>query len=216
MVHNLLFLLSNKSNLEILKQVLFIRHAQSIANAGGRTANIESIELSDLGKQQAQELAANFKIVPDLVIMSPYVRTQLTAQPLIDRFKITNTQIWEEVKELTYLDRVKYANTTQNEREVGVKEFWERNDPEWRDPNDSESFHDLMRRVELTLVKIMSAKEKNDNIVVFTHGQFLLALRLFLKYPDFTPKELMNKFWEDYYEYPIYNTQVFTLDDLIK
>ena len=60
------------------------------------------------------------------------------------------------------------------------------------------------------------AKKKYDNIVVFTHGQFLLALRLFLKYPDFTPKELMNKFWEEYAEYPIYNAQVFTLEDLTK
>jgi broad specificity phosphatase PhoE len=199
-----------------MKQVLFIRHAQSVANAGGRTANIESIELSDLGKQQAQELAANFKIVPDLVIISPYVRTLLTAKPLIDRFKITNTQIWEEVKELTYLDRVKYADTTQDEREEGVKEFWKRNDPEWRDPNGAESFHDFILRIEHTLVKLMDAKKKYDNIVVFTHGQFLLALRLFLKYPDLTPKELMNKFWEEYAEYPIYNAQVFTLDDLTK
>lgn len=199
-----------------MKQVIFIRHAESIANAGGKTANIESIELSEKGKQQAIDLANTFKIVPDLVVVSPYIRTQLTANPLIEKLNLTNVEVWEEVKELTYLDRVKYANTNEKERHEGVIEFWERNDPDWRDPNGAESFNDLMLRVEHTLVKLMDVKLKYDNIVIFTHGQFLLALRMYLKYPDLTEKELMSKFMDEYWSYPILNVQQFTIDDLMK
>lgn len=192
------------------KQVLFIRHAESIANAGGRTPNVETIALSERGKQQALKLVETIQIVPELVIVSPYIRTSLTAEPLIKKHNITNIQVWEEVKELTYLDRVKYANTTQAEREVGVKEFWQRNDPNFRDLNGSESFNDLIGRIKLTLQKIENLTE--EKIAVFTHGQFLLALRMYLLHGD--DKNLMSKFWEEYSNYPIGNAQIFTFEDL--
>ncbi len=192
------------------KQVLFIRHAESVANAGGRTPNVETIALSERGKQQALKLVETIQIVPELVIVSPYIRTSLTAEPLIKKHNITNIQVWEEVKELTYLDRVKYANTTQAEREVGVKEFWQRNDPNFRDLNGSESFNDLIGRIKLTLQKIENLTE--EKIAVFTHGQFLLALRMYLL--DGEDKNLMSKFWEEYSNYPIGNAQIFTFEDL--
>jgi broad specificity phosphatase PhoE len=195
-----------------MKNILFIRHAESVANAGGRTANIESITLSERGKTQAKELAETFDFTPDLVIVSPYIRTSLTAQPLIDKLNITNIQKWEEVKELTYLCRVKYADTTQEEREEGGKEFWKRNDPDYRDSNDSESFNDLMLRVKTTIDKLSNIQEKN--VVVFTHGQFLLAIRLYLLYGE--DENLMSKFWNEYSEYPIGNAQKFTFEDLKK
>ncbi|MCG7656426.1 histidine phosphatase family protein [Wielerella bovis] len=39
-----------------MKTIYFIRHAQSLANAGGISLPERDIPLSDLGKQQAAEL----------------------------------------------------------------------------------------------------------------------------------------------------------------
>jgi len=43
-----------------MKEIIFIRHAESIANAGGRTTDIASITLSERGIQQAINLAESF------------------------------------------------------------------------------------------------------------------------------------------------------------
>lgn len=195
-----------------MKEIIFIRHAESIANAGGRTTDIASITLSERGIKQAIDLAENFTMVPELVIVSPYIRTQLTAAPLIRKMDLHNIQIWEEVKEFTYLDKVKYFNTTAEERSVAARDFWNRCDPDWRDAEE-ESFNDMLNRAKLTLRKLEACSE--NKIVVFSHGQFLLALRMYLLHGDnLDPKQIMSSFEEEFSNFPIFNTQQFTLAEL--
>ena len=196
-----------------MKEIIFIRHAESIANAGGRTTDIASITLSERGIQQAINLAESFTMTPELVVVSPYIRTQLTAAPLIRKQDIQNIQIWEEVKEFTYLDKVKYFNTTAEERSVAAVEFWNRCDPDWRDAEE-ETFNDLLNRVKLTLQKLEACPE--NKIVVFSHGQFLLALRMHLIYGNtHDSKYIMSIFEDEFSNFPIFNTQQFTLADLM-
>jgi broad specificity phosphatase PhoE len=196
-----------------MKEIIFIRHAESIANAGGRTTDIASITLSERGIQQAINLAESFTMTPELVIVSPYIRTQLTAAPLIRKQDIHNIQIWEEVKEFTYLDRVKWANTTAHERHAAARVFWELCDPDYRDAEE-ESFNDLLNRAKLTLEKLEACPE--NKIVVFSHGQFLLALRMHLIYgKTHDSKHIMSIFEDEFSDFPIFNTQQFTLADLM-
>jgi broad specificity phosphatase PhoE len=194
-----------------MKEIIFIRHAESIANAGGRTTDIASITLSERGIQQAIDLAENFTMVPELVIVSPYIRTQLTAAPLIRKMDLHNIQIWDEVKEFTYLDKVKYFNTTAHERSGATRDFWNRCDPDWRDAEE-ESFNDLLERAKLTIQKLESCPE--NKIVVFSHGQFLLALRMYLLHDNIDSKQIMSSFLDEFSNFPILNTQQFTLLEL--
>jgi broad specificity phosphatase PhoE len=191
------------------ENIVLIRHAQSIANAGNRTTNIESISLTTLGFEQSERISLNF--VPDLVVVSPYIRTTLTAQPLLKNLGISNVQIWDEAKEFTYLSKTKYLNTTEKEREPGARAFWESKDPNYRD--DEESFNDLIIRAD----KFLSKLEKcgYNKVVVFTHQQFLIILRMILLYKNKSPLELMDMFWEERNNFPIGNTDKFTFKKLM-
>ena len=82
--------------------IWFIRHAQSQANAGEKTVNPAAIALTPTGREQAAHVAAAFKQAPDLVITSPYLRTQQTAEYLFQRYPDARREIWP-VYEFTYL-----------------------------------------------------------------------------------------------------------------
>ena len=195
------------------KNIKLVRHAQSVANAGGRTANIESIPLTELGQKQSIKLIDTIDFKPDLIVVSPYIRTRLTAQPLIDALGFTNIEVWDEIKELTYLCRKKYANTTEKERHEPAMKFWQSGDPNYRD-GEEESFNDLLARGRKMFEKINESKF--NNILLFTHKQYLLSVRMSLIYPDYTPEKLMSIFFEEDAKFPIENTSMFTLKDLMK
>ena len=57
-----------------VREVWFIRHAESVANAGARTREAPTYPLSDLGFRQAAELAVALHVEPELIITSPYIR----------------------------------------------------------------------------------------------------------------------------------------------
>jgi probable phosphoglycerate mutase len=194
-----------------MSNIHFIRHAQSLGNIGQRTKDIESIDLSELGYQQAKELVNRLPYQPDLIIHSPYIRTHLTAQPTIDHYNITNIECWDEVKELTYLDTIKWTDSTHEEREPVINAFWDRCDPDYRD-GVCETFNETLNRVKKTVEKLETIKDKK--VLVFTHGQFLQIMRLYLIHGDNTQK-IMSSFREEDKKNPIQNAQIYTYESLI-
>ncbi len=64
----------------------FVRHRQSTGNAGMPCNDLALLSLTELGWQQARNAAANWIETPDLIVTSPYLRTQQTAAPTIERF----------------------------------------------------------------------------------------------------------------------------------
>jgi broad specificity phosphatase PhoE len=149
--------------------VHFIRHAESESNAGMRTEHPATIRLTDKGLEQARLTSQVFESAPDLIVTSPYLRTQTTAAPLIERFPDTPRVEWS-VQEFTYLDPSHWNGTTFQERQPVAHVYWERSDPFYRDSDRAESFMDLIERVERT--KRLFLEQKVDTIVVFSHGQF--------------------------------------------
>ena len=149
--------------------VHFIRHAESESNAGMRTEHPATIRLTEKGTQQAQLTALTCKHAPDLIVTSPYIRTQTTAAPLIERFPDSPRVEWP-VQEFTYLDPSHWNGTTGQERQPAARAYWERNDPLYHDGGSAESFIDLMERVERTRQLIL--EQKAGTIVLFSHGQF--------------------------------------------
>jgi len=83
--------------------IWIIRHGQSQSNAGLATMGPHENALSELGDRQSRCIPTAVKQTPDLIVTSPYLRTQLTAQPLIEQFphtpveakgKFRNLPIW--------------------------------------------------------------------------------------------------------------------------
>jgi probable phosphoglycerate mutase len=156
-----------------MRTIWFIRHAESEANFGLVTQDTAKTILTPRGRAQAEYIARAFDEKPSLIITSPYVRTRLTAQPTIERFKDVPIEEWP-VHEYTFLAKPRTHNTTTHQRWPMAEEYWERSDPFYVDGEGAESFADMMQRAYGVLERI---KEREESfIAIFTHGQFLRAV----------------------------------------
>ncbi len=153
-----------------MPDIWFIRHAESEANAGLPTENPVTTQLMPRGFEQAEEIAQSFQQAPDLIIISPYLRTQQTAKPTLKRFPSAKCTQWR-VQEFTYLALA--GKTTCDERRPMVEEFWERCDPVSTHSTSTESFVKFITRVQSVLHQLKSSKE--EFIAVFSHEQFIHA-----------------------------------------
>lgn len=130
-----------------IKEVWFIRHAESMGNAGFATSDPATIPLTKLGHQQAKLLATYITLQPDLIVTSPYMRTFQTATPTIQYCHQAKQSEWQ-IQEFTYLAPARCVNTTANERKVMVDDFWVRSDPDYVDGQGAESFSQLISRIQ--------------------------------------------------------------------
>jgi broad specificity phosphatase PhoE len=146
-----------------------------------RTEHPATIKLTEKGARQAQLTALNYEHAPDLIVTSPYIRTQATAAPLIKRFPNTPHVEWP-VQEFTYLDPSYWNGTTGQERQPAARAYWERNDPFYHDGDSAESFMDLIERVERTRQLILA--QKAGSIAIFSHGQFTRSFWWRMAFPD--------------------------------
>jgi broad specificity phosphatase PhoE len=154
------------------REVWFIRHSESVANAGARTREAPTYPLSELGFRQAEQLAAALHAEPDLIVVSPYVRARQTAEPAIRRFPKARVEEWP-VHEVQYLDPALCVETTQEERRTQAEAYWERCDPHHAAP-DAESFVEFATRVGDAIEKV--ARRAERRIFVFCHGHVMQAI----------------------------------------
>ena len=89
--------------------VYLIRHAESVSNAGERTASHGGAELSSEGRRQAEALTARIGFCPDLIVVSPFVRTRQTAEPLRQKYPDVPVEEWP-VQEFSFLDADRCAD----------------------------------------------------------------------------------------------------------
>lgn len=162
-----------------MKLVRMIRHAESAANAGLATAAPDSIPLTENGQHQARELAESITCTPDLIISSPFERAISTALPTTERFPYAPFVIWP-VEEFTYLSPSRFVGTTQADRKPHAESYWENGDAEFTDGPGAESFDHLLERADAMLAKV--ADHDAQNILVFSHGQFIRATAWLIKH----------------------------------
>jgi len=67
-------------------RALFVRHGESTGNAGSPCHDLAKLELTEKGREQARQIADEWTEAPALIVVSPYLRAQQTAQPTRDRF----------------------------------------------------------------------------------------------------------------------------------
>ena len=198
-----------------MKEVWFIRHAESEGNSGKPTLSNKSNPLSEKGLEQVNELTTHlyFSDEPDLIVHSSYKRAIQTMTPYKNGFPNVPTEEWP-VHEFTYLDTEKYQNTTQEDRIIPRTQYWDRCDPKYIDGPGAESFNDLASRALDTLDNLKTREEKL--IYVYSHGWFIKLIQwVILNEPvreipwDKNVMEEVYKFWE---AVPLPNTGILKMN----
>lgn len=176
--------------------VFLVRHGRSQSNAGLATKDPQNVELVDLGHKQAQQIGTFLKDYTqiDLIVTSPYLRTQQTAFYTKRLFPHAHLTRWD-VQEFTYLSPKYLGYSTPEERRPMVEAYWKRCLPFYRDGPGAETFAEFIERVHTFLQQLRDAENKDKVIVVFSHEQFINAVLWIIKNkPDKITPETMHRF----------------------
>ena len=169
--------------------VWFIRHGESTSNAGEIAFDRGSTVLTALGTEQAQGASLKVTQRPDLIVVTPYIRTHLTAAPTQARYPGVPCETWP-LQEYSALAEEKYIGRTWMYRRPDMLALWERNDPHYVDGAGAESFSAFVGRIQEALNRLAARPEKF--IVVFAHGYIIQTMRLMLGKPGLSLEELMR------------------------
>ena len=174
-------------------RAIFIRHGQSTGNAGIPAHDLALLELTELGWRQSREVAAAWTETPSLIVTSPYLRTPQTAAATIERFSKVPIEVWP-IQEFTYLQPSRWNGTRTSERMPHIERYWAEADTEYCDGEGAESFSALLKRAQAALDRL-AAMSENALVYVFSHGQFIQAVRSLVIDFELTDREKMRKFW---------------------
>ncbi|MBI3219918.1 MAG: histidine phosphatase family protein [Bacteroidetes bacterium] len=186
-------------------KILYIRHAQSEANAGGRTIDPVSIPITETGYAQSVSLAEEISEQPDLIIVSPYIRTQQTALPLSQKYPKCQMEVWP-LHEFTFLSPVICRNTTPKDRRPFVEKYWKSCDPDFIHGEGAESFNQFRKRISEAINDINGLKL--NNLIVFTHEQVILLIKLMVLDKQFSMADYREKVMNE----SIKNTEIFKVE----
>jgi broad specificity phosphatase PhoE len=155
-----------------MKTLTFIRHAESLANAGGVTMPNDQIPLSPYGHNQARQLADLLDVTPSSILVSVFPRTQETARPFCERVAMVPV-VHPLLHEFCTIDPVLIAGMDLEQRRPITEGYWNEADPDKRMGEDAETFHEFAARV--------AGFEKEldglaDATVIFGHGMWLALL----------------------------------------
>jgi 2,3-bisphosphoglycerate-dependent phosphoglycerate mutase len=188
-----------------LREAWLIRHAESVANAGGRTREAPSYSLTDRGFRQAEQLGQVLPKEVDLVVLSPYTRARQTAEPFLRNVPHARVEEWP-VQEVQYLDPALCVDTTQEERRAMSLEYWQRADADYAAPS-AESFVTFLGRAKQMLRRLLERPERRA--FIFCHGQFISAVAWFLlTRPAQIDCEAMRRFYQFIHSYSVPNCSV--------
>ena len=185
-------------------RVWVYRHAQSLANAGGKTLDPAGIPLTELGLAEAEKLSASITKAPGRIISSPYRRALDTARPLRAQFPQATYEVWP-IQEFTYLNPASCVGTSWVERKPRIDAFWAKRDPAYVDGEGAESFLSLLQRARTFLDDLQDVRE--TLVVAITHGQFMLATKLMAEAPDMDPRTAMAIFHDREQRRPFANCE---------
>lgn len=196
-----------------MKQIYLIRHGQSVSNAGGEAQLNAQIALTELGHQQAFEVAEwLIKTLGeggiDSINVSKFLRTQQTAAPLVNKTGITPTVI-DNLQEFDYLSFKKMQGIGLDKRWEMAQAYWLEKEPEALDGEDAESYQQFCERVTKVLEHFNTFKSGNH--VVYTHGLWISMLIWQILGQPNSNNESMRKFRQFEMSIRARNCEVFLL-----
>lgn len=174
-------------------RAVFIRHGQSTGNAGVPCTDLATIELTEMGWSQARDVAASWTETPSLIVTSAYLRTRQTATPTIERFAQVPVEAWP-IEEFTYLRPARWNGTPSAERMPHILRYWATADPGYCDGEGAESFATLLHRAEAALARL-AVLPSPSLAYVFSHGQFIQAVRAIVTQTELDDRGKMLNFW---------------------
>lgn len=155
-----------------------VRHGQSTSNAGLPAVGHGEVPLTELGHQQAREVARRVERPPTLLIVSPFLRAEATAEPIRTRWPATPVETWE-IQELTYLSPARCRGTTADMRRPWAEDYWRRCDPDYCDGPDAESFRAFSGRLSDFHRRLLALD--GGFAIAVGHGQFFRAYQFALE-----------------------------------
>jgi len=190
-----------------MKTITFVRHAESVANAGGVTMPHDAIPLSDLGHQQAKMLATLIDVVPTTILVSSMTRTHQTAAPFSERFSMRPT-VHPGLNEFSVIDPSLIAGLVGVQRKPFVKDYWDDADPNRRLGVNADTFAEFDARVSSFLDEMDSLP---DSTLIFGHGIWFGLLFWRLLGYGVSDADSMRAFRRFQIGFPMPNCAVFTL-----
>jgi broad specificity phosphatase PhoE len=184
-------------------RAIFIRHGESTGNLDIPASDLSQIALTERGHAQAVAVAETWTDRPQLIALSPYLRTHLTAEPTIQRFPGVPVEVLP-MQEFTYLEPSRWNGTCRNQRLAHIEAYWKAAEPDYCDGPGAEGFSTLLVRVAATLTRLEQL-DPDALALAFSHGQFMQALRISLLFPHWDNKQKMEHFWLFDQENPIQN-----------
>lgn len=148
------------------KTIYFIRHGESVSNAGGMTMEHGSIPLSDKGKRQAQIVSETLNIKPFRVLVSEFIRTQQTAQPFCEKHQIS-FQVNPLLNEIHAISHELIDGMTGEQRRPIAQAYWEAGDVNKRMGIHADTFNEFCQRVDRFIEELPFL---SDSTVIFGHG----------------------------------------------
>lgn len=149
-----------------MKNITFVRHGESTANAGGITMAQAKIPLSELGKQQVMALAPLLPVQPALILTSGYLRTQQTSKPYCGRVGMTATAN-PLLNEFSAIDAALIAGMDGAQRKPFMDDYWREPSMTKRMGNDADTFAEFAQRV---TAFAQGMDDLPDGTVIFGHG----------------------------------------------
>ncbi len=160
-----------------MKKIIFIRHAQSVANTNRKIVGGRSNEtpLSTLGEEQAKDLGLfllNKNIIPDRIFSSPAIRTMETARislNIVNSDLIKKIETSYNIQEMTHgsfegkLRTEVYSPEVQKEIELKWKDF-RLDDPK------SESMNDVAKRMKNWVNETVGKMQDGEVGLVYGYG----------------------------------------------
>lgn len=192
-------------------RLIMVRHGESTANAGARGETPSGTPLTPIGHQQAVRAAYGLLDLglssPDVVAVSPFLRTQQTAKPYL-RAIHGHSWVWP-IEEWVFLDPKRYEGTTQAERQGDVRAYVERGDPYADDGGAGESFFTFIHRVDFFL----QVARTWGTSVAFTHGRFIRGVLWRIANPGgfLLSQAEFRSFWAFSDQTEVHNCQRFEL-----
>lgn len=193
------------------KTFFFIRHGQSLANAGGKVMPDANIPLTDTGKQQAKKLCERWEKSRDLplpknIFSSQFLRAKQTANAFCDAYALTAQEI-PLLNEFSYLSFSNIKELTPEARISKAQTYWQTANLTYRDGSDSDSFNDFLSRVSAFN---QTVSEYPNHSLFFGHGIWiaLLTWQLLGHRIDHTSIQNFRQFQK---ALPMHNTIVYEL-----
>jgi len=126
-----------------MSTMTFVRHGESVSNAGGLTMPHEAVPLSALGYRQVGILASALHVTPSVVLVSCFMRAHETAEPFCERYGI-EPEVHQSLDEFSVIDPALIEGLNGEQRKPFVKKYWDDPDPDRRFGEKADTFADLM------------------------------------------------------------------------